>query len=808
MDYFSELLESYDKLKKRTFKLTYLTEAKDKKKKKEEKPEPKTDAATMQKAQQVADAAINDAPSIASQEITTNGLKVNNVLGEPTGLTIYRNINNGSVGVQGLGPHGGILSIDRFDTQTKTVQRVPDAYNKFVEKLAGESELTNTSKTSLEQDQEQQEQEKLLAQQAEMERLAKLEHLGGAFELAGRNPEDLKVILTHLVRSEKSLIDFCSNLDPKNMEGSLKNLCGRPAAYLGGASKSGLEYKLSKGQAITVDPETGKQTGVGPLEIGLLQAVTESHAALTNFLTGEGDCETITSKVGFYKDRLVLFGDSSTEGVTIKPNALQFAAIDRLNQDCDDPDLTEVISDTLSPNEINAVKGTFNELILQTGIRLLASTNNKERKAAFREIAEEIGRKRQFLTSYAATQETKDDVALGLDESFDNDILLEQAGIAQDNIALRDWFLNELSMQLSFVRSVQADGVIPAGRDVITGDRTDTLLTYNDEARAQAAANLIGSSAQPQEDGSWSVGMGQKRLQEIHKVKIGEINTTSRMIDIFSEKVTQDKNLAPGFLNTIQSMQFGDDTSRLEAAKEFMGGVEDKVEKATASLSDYATYLDADGKIKSVKPEARLKTVADSIKGLLSFDDLSKSALGKALFKGSGDYRDYGDTSTQQRTQEVVRREARFKSLKDEIDIGNQAAQDSLVRMALICGANVTSMSQLITEDSGESYVISHNAALEAVAQANSAGTLVVNIKGTTAILTTPDGISISFSQEGQWGAGKRLTRSLTKIDKATVEKLNLQINTQEESTLYKFLEGQMKLLENILNQSKRSQAL
>ncbi|HHZ82233.1 MAG TPA: hypothetical protein EYN64_05880 [Flavobacteriales bacterium] len=239
-----------------------------------------------------------------------------------------------------------------------------------------------------------------------------------------------------------------------------------------------------------------------------------------------------------------------------------------------------------------------------------------------------------------------------------------------------------------------------------------------------------------------------------------------------------------------------------------MGGVEDKVEKATASLSDYATYLDADGKIKSVKPEARLKTVADSIKGLLSFDDLSKSALGKALFKGSGDYRDYGDTSTQQRTQEVVRREARFKSLKDEIDIGNQAAQDSLVRMALICGANVTSMSQLITEDSGESYVISHNAALEAVAQANSAGTLVVNIKGTTAILTTPDGISISFSQEGQWGAGKRLTRSLTKIDKATVEKLNLQINTQEESTLYKFLEGQMKLLENILNQSKRSQAL
>ena len=30
MDYFSELLESYNKLKKRTFKLTYITEAEDK----------------------------------------------------------------------------------------------------------------------------------------------------------------------------------------------------------------------------------------------------------------------------------------------------------------------------------------------------------------------------------------------------------------------------------------------------------------------------------------------------------------------------------------------------------------------------------------------------------------------------------------------------------------------------------------------------------------------------------------------------------------------------------------------------------
>ena len=41
MDYFSELLESYTKLKKRTFKLTYINEAEEK------KEEPTTDAGKM-----------------------------------------------------------------------------------------------------------------------------------------------------------------------------------------------------------------------------------------------------------------------------------------------------------------------------------------------------------------------------------------------------------------------------------------------------------------------------------------------------------------------------------------------------------------------------------------------------------------------------------------------------------------------------------------------------------------------------------------------------------------------------------------
>ena len=70
MDYFSELLSSYDKLKKRTFKLTYISEAEKKKatpKKKEEKPEDKVSVSQDQQA---------EGASLAQQFMTTNLQKI------------------------------------------------------------------------------------------------------------------------------------------------------------------------------------------------------------------------------------------------------------------------------------------------------------------------------------------------------------------------------------------------------------------------------------------------------------------------------------------------------------------------------------------------------------------------------------------------------------------------------------------------------------------------------------------------------------------------------------------------------------
>ena len=783
MDYFSELLESYDKLKKRTFKLTYVLEQADEKKGGDNLSKYVGDI------KQAFDAALNGQNQIGVgnknninfeyREPSEFGQPAVKVSGSNLGEKIYT-ANDWSALNWGNKLSKGYKILAAW---------APSSDEGSSDEAADDAATQRASDAA---------QAELDAQQAEQERLAKLEQLGGAFELAGRDPEDLKVILQNLKQSEKSLKDFCSNIDVDQLQGSIKNLCSRPGAYLAGGSTAGFEYKLSKGQAIQTD-DTGKQIGTGPLEPGLLQAVTESHAALTDFLGGEGDCDTIQSKIGFFRDKLVLFGTTTEEGVSIKPNALQDSALQMMNRECGDPDLRFIVDDKLNQNEINAVKGTFNELTLQLGVKILAAKTDKEQREAFADVAAEIERRREFLSAYAATQETSPDVALDLDETFSQSVLLEQAGIAEDSTALKDWFLNEVAMQLNFVRAVRADGVIPAGKDVVTGDRADTKLVYSDESRAKEAAKRIGSAVNKTENG-FEIGVGQKRLTVLKKVKIGEINNTDRMTEIFDESVASDQNLAAGFSKKIRTMQFGGDESRYAAAQSFYSSMEQKIEKSTRSLTDYATYIGADGKIRSVKPEARLKTVADSIKGLLGYDALKTSALGRALFKGDSNYRDFEDSATQQRAKEVVQREARFKAIKDSIGGPNdQAAKDTLLRMALICGANKESMSQLIT-DNEASYVIAHNEALEKVSKANSNGTLDITIDGTTATMTTPDGISVSFNQEGTWGGGQRRTRSTTGLPKETIEALNKNLKLTKEDTLHQFLQGQMRLLETLLN--------
>ena len=178
-----------------------------------------------------------------------------------------------------------------------------------------------------------------------------------------------------------------------------------------------------------------------------------------------------------------------------------------------------------------------------------------------------------------------------------------------------------------------------------------------------------------------------------------------------------------------------------------------------------------------------------------------------------------------------------------------QEAQDYIIRNSLMTGANAVDMGQMITDDTGETLTIAHNKGLEAMCDAHSKGLVDFKIKpgGTRVVMTINDpgppknkfhGMEVKWSQEGTW-AGEadnpdRNTRSQTDYPYDTVKTLardngvrGQQIRNRRASrndiraqqaqaaaqpiaanTFHKYMQGQLNLLEVLLNQANKNQIL
>lgn len=772
MDYFSELLESYNKLKKRTFKLVYLTENAG-----------------------AAEAALINILNGAKETPDFQPIKDPNYPGLAN--FSYRRSGTGVVSTTKGGNSYAISMLDKNGNVSKSRQDQVQRWEEMLAAMGGEApKLTGKDKAN--------QTAAEIKRQQEQDRLSRLALPGGAFEERGFDMNLISPALDSIDETIKAIQDYCAGLTIPKEEKPV--YCREPGRYLTGVDKAGFAAKLSRAKVLDIDPETGKKVNPGLMDEGLLNAVADSNRQLMDFIAGKGDCDTIAQAVGTYKGRIVLFGTEPTEGVSINPNDLQNDALKAIERDCPSTDLEDLVSDTLNPKKVNAIKGTFNELVLQLGVKLLSAKTDEERKASFTDIAKEIQKRRTFLTKYAESVSSEDDVALGLDETFEQAVLLEQAGISKDPDALKQWFVKELGFHIGFLRMMNADDVENDAKSVKSGARADTIFVYNDEATAKEKAKLVGAEVVAGKDGKFRIGVGQKRLKELKNTKLGEIGSIQRMLSFFLNPGMVDNNLEEGYLQSVNEMMYGKSTDRMESAIDYYVSLENKIGDKVTPLLESKTYMSG-GKLKVSTPQEKLELVAKSIKKLLTFGDLRNSTVGKAIFKNTGKYADFENPKVQQRVAEAIARQARFTQLKKDIESGNQAAQDALVQMSIMTAANKTDMTQLITTDEGKSYAISHNEAFRRIAKANNNKTLQLEFEGNTVRMSDGKGITISFNQEGGWSGGRRTTRSSTKISADSVEKLNtLKGTSTNESTLHKFLEGQMRLLGEILSSSKNDQ--
>lgn len=834
MNYFLDLLGSYEKLKKRTFKLTYLSEEED------EKGNLADSEAGLAAANQWIStnleaimASTHQDPFVQSTgALGANGeevmMKMWSVLEKKSGA-----IESGNVVIKAeSGISYGAVANNQGQIMKEWFSK--NTYSRFIKQFVpsqNEKDLTPEQADAMAA-------ENLAAQEAAEEeaRREQVRTPGGYFQLKQEaDPEFIvnEKTIKSLENTTKILDDFCKEASEG---GNKEYLCSHSVSFLTGARNMGFEYKLANATAVQVVDEVTGITKKGTASPGLVAQAAESHEFLISFLTDPmtgNDCSQILSRIGKYKNgNMVLFGEETNEGIVISPNKLQETALNSVKAKCKDitdKSFISLIGDGFDQHEKNAVKGTFFEAIL--GLQVSLINKDKEGLSSFAALLEE---KQQILQAIHSDI----DVHAGRDiqSDFDYQIgsdLLEKMSTSE---SLKEYIKSEMAATSKLIQFLNPDGFVLVGTSSKTGAREDIIFTYSQKVKAEEKAKALGSSAVKQEDGTWAVGIGLKRLSKIKAAKLGEINSSVRMKGLITGEIALDSNIVGGFQKSMDARQFGDNAGvpgtdnnlRREAMIAFTHNLEEDLEGSTSFLVDNKTYIDSNGKIKTQTPKTVAKMLGDSLKTTLSFKEFGSSLLASAFFdkkiggehvskKFDGDSEEAKDN--RYRAREKLARMGRFSLLKKNIESegqDSQAAKDYIIKAALSCGSNSEDLAQVIVGDDQELVSIKHNKAFDIICKANNDPTSEEpSFKFSESGVTISVGdISLVFSQEHtSISNGRSDTRSLVRLPSSTIRntKIASKIDTpvlEDKALFQEYIKGHMKLLEAFLSPSSNNHVL
>ena len=224
--------------------------------------------------------------------------------------------------------------------------------------------------------------------------------------------------------------------------------------------------------------------------------------------------------------------------------------------------------------------------------------------------------------------------------------------------------------------------------------------------------------------------------------------------------------------------------------------------------------VNSNNKIKKVSADKAAKSLFDSIKRKLNYSELKLSAFQNTLFttaEGKAEMKDFSSSTDEgeenrYRLAELVSRVARKKRLQADLASGNRAAEDYVMNMAYITGANSRNMTQLISDDEGRVLAVKHNEILNYINQ-SSDRTIEYAQDGTT-IVISGGGSTVYLKQERTDGGGNTSkTRTYLEVPRLTLEQFAVDKDFSPsrrttEDIRKLFIQGQIKLLEDLLSQT------
>tara|TARA_R100000951_G_scaffold98292_1_gene88227 strand:+ start:3832 stop:6267 length:2436 start_codon:yes stop_codon:yes gene_type:complete len=808
MDYFSELLESYEKLKKRTYKLTFINE--------------QAGAGEQELLSILNSAPAEEAPISAGAYPGLQRFKYSLSKSEDSGINVTGTLdgqNNVTV---------AIIKDGKFSEEGSA----PAMKDALLKAMAGEEQdLTPGEKADQTIADQAAAREQFLATRA------------GQFVDQGYsvNPDDKVNInsgMASLQKTQEALDKDCQKWDPNRL-GKTRKWCKSQKLFITGSSKASMTWKIANGTSISDPPDEREQH----LPAGLVNDALKSNQILLSFITdppnednAQERCAELKNRVGSRgKGRLVLFGEDVDEStgrpsdgivINVTNNAYLYqGAFSAAEKSCGESfNPTALGSASTNNKALNTIRGTVNEKALQLAVRLnRKNLTPQELKAELRDLASYIMDKQTALRAFAQETLAKgpDPSAQDLGMADEEQILMEQFEMSQSDELIR-YTLDVIRKHQEFVRFMGADDSYDYAKGGGTGARADSVLLYKSQEGAIEAAKKAGldpkkavtqyTGDDAQRKGMFEIGIGQKDKKDgIGSVKMGEFNSTARRRGVIRGELSDDK-IGKNFYKWADQTQFGkgkEGAARKENFLKFEETLESEIADIGSKIRNGIIYNGKDGTTRIAPKEilsmmSKIVTKSLGFKGKTSEDtrELGNSFVGKV---------DFNDKAEVDKRAELIERKARVKKVSDALNNPEtqQAAQDWIIRNAMMTGGNQRDILQLVTSyDENRSVAVNHNKFFDLLNNKDSDISIVPSRSGSSFVITV-DGLEGTLGFEGTSTSGGRETRTAFNLSKGSVldSRMGQGFVTpasstktpKEENTLYQFIEKQVKLLESLI---------
>ncbi|MAO19698.1 MAG: hypothetical protein CMJ25_03005 [Phycisphaerae bacterium] len=796
MDYFSELLESYSQLKKRTYKITYLNEA-------------YAYSSAQLSAFKDIDSAIQAAAEGEEQTgLGKNGnMSVTPVEGKPNSVKIEG--GNAGSKIVNAGSYKNDINPNKTHKKSYSVKLL-GAWSPKGEEGEGGSGSTE----DMERDAEITKAQEKLAQEESNRTIE------GSVE--GTEYQGMGTILAKGFSKIKELI---SNqiIDMSDSVALAQFTLGNYDTLRGGFIKQILQGEVRKLNA------DGKKSVKGG-KVSVAQA--ESMAKKFNILaTSPGIekgseeakkfCQKVSNEdsplIGMYKNKPVIYGADKTESLVFPTvNKILDGALNQIEKLCGKTrdSLKQVPSDSVASQGLNGIRGTFFEDITVFVINIKAAKTQEERKAVGEEFKKLIREKRGDLEKIVAAYGGDDAATLDLELFAESEYQKDLFEILNSAPAFRDYLYRELSLVNDFVDDLGASRAErTGGGKAAGGERDDIIAVFDTEDAARAAGKKL--KIEPyQVDGEWKVSIGSKRYLSSTDGKLGEVNSDDQLIKNMDPTFAGNSNYnAEGMRDRVLTELYGWDgkeSSREEAlgrwqeSFDYYKGIQDNVDKLKSSFIDTEVYA-MNGKVSLETPKARADNLLNKLKAKTGYSDLAASPLQDVLYTTNADGEleliDLEDISARERLAEKVARLYKMQQLEKGLssEQDSEKAKNAAMLMAYSTGGNIRDMSQVFSTDD-YSIAFSQTGLLKSLAGSKDTK---VEINGFT--IKISDGkrkIKVGLER-----AGKN-TRTVCKTDEASMKMEGKFYNPKKEEgasteeALEHILRGQINLLETLLNQT------